>query len=114
MIGSAGVGPSKASIAAVVLAGCVTAGALFVVTSWTSIYGYLGPLRAQEVAAPGFDAWTGVPHGRTYDCTPLDGTATRRVTTGVPDDLIGRRAVPLPVGFAVGGFIALVRRRLVR
>ena len=99
----------KSSIAVVALGGVVTAIALFGVTSQVEKYGYLGPLCAiRDVAHPGFDLWTGEPHGRVYDCAPIDGSATTRVTAAVPDELIGRRAVPLPVGFAVGAFIALV------
>lgn len=42
--------------------------------------------------------WTGEPHGRTYECTPLDGSATTLVTEKPPDELRARRAVPLPIG----------------
>jgi hypothetical protein len=94
-----------------VLSGVVTATALFVLTSQAPAYGYLGPLCAtRTVVHPGFDPWTGEPHGRTYECKPLDGSATTLVADKAPDELIARRAVPLPVGFHVGAFFALVWR----
>ena len=98
------------SIAVVVLGGVVTAITLFSVTSQAPTYGYLGPLCAQHVAGPGFDPWTGEPHGRIYDCTPIfdESAPTTRITGDVPAELADRRAVPLPVGFAIGSFIALV------
>jgi hypothetical protein len=97
------------SIAVVILCGVVTAIILFGVTSATPTYAYLGPLCAiREIAPPGFDPWTGVPHGRIFDCKPIDGSATTRVTGEPPDELIGRPVVPLPLGFALGAFITLV------
>jgi hypothetical protein len=99
----------RTSWAWVVFGGVVTATALFVLTSWTPEYTFLGPLCAtRTVVHPGFDLWTGQPHGRTYDCAPIDGSATTRITAPVPDDLIDRRAIPLPIGFALGAFIVLV------
>ena len=100
--------PWGKSIAVVVVGGVVTAIALFVLTSATPTYAYLGPLCAiREIAPPGFDPWTGEPHGRIFDCKPIDGSATTRVTGEPPDELIGRPVVPLPVGFALGAFITL-------
>jgi hypothetical protein len=97
------------SIAVVVLSGVVTATVLFVLTSHSPVYGYLGPLCAtRTVVHPGFDPWTGEPHGRTYECKSFDGSAITLVTDKAPDELIDRRAVPLPVGFVVGVFFALV------
>ena len=96
------------SISVVVLAGMVTAIALFVLTSVTEIHASFGSgVGKQVVAMPGFDPWTGEPHGRIFDCKPIDGSATTRITEEPPDDLIARRAVPLPVGFALGVVIAL-------
>ena len=93
------------SIAVVVLAGVVTALVLFGVTGGSATYSYLG--FCGPTVAPGFDPWTGEPHGGIFRCTRIDGPIT--IEPGeVPDDLIGRRAVPLPVGFALGAFIALV------
>jgi hypothetical protein len=102
------------SIAVVVLGGAVTAIALFGVTSQAPTYGYLGPLCAQHVAGPGFDPWTGEPHGRIFTMPVgswdgcLTGQAVRTIKGEVPAELIDRLAVPLPVGFALGAFIALI------
>jgi hypothetical protein len=100
------------SIALVALAGVVTATVLFVLTSGTRGYGFLGPLcAANEVAAPGFDPWTGEPHGRIFDCVDRFGeasSATTRITAEPPIELMDRQAVPLPAGFAIGAVIAVV------
>ena len=95
-------------IATLVLSGVITAIALFGVTGWTPTYGYLGPLcQTRTVIQPGFDAWTGEPHGRTFECADiLNGGAITLVEDEPPDDLIDRRAVPLPVGFALGVTVA--------
>jgi hypothetical protein len=74
------------------------------------------------VAGPGFDPWTGQPHGRiytAYDCLKVPADPHAVVTTvkvDVPDEFAGRQAIPLPIGFVIGGIItlsglALVRRR---
>ena len=98
------------SIAVVVLAGVVTAFVLYGVTSWTPYYAYLGTgVGVRHVSNPGFDPWTGEPHGRIVDYTPIDGSTTR-ITQEPEDDMIDRRAVPLPVGFALTVFIALIWR----
>ena len=99
--------------------------AAFMLTSTTPAYLYLGPLCAQDVAPPAFDPWTGRPHGRIYDVAdcladPTGAPANlERIVNPVPDELQGRRAVPLPAGFAVGSVItigtmaAMSRRRRV-
>ena len=92
------------SIAVVVLVGAVTALGLFGVTSGTTAHGYLG--FCGPTVDPGFDPWTGEPHGGIFRCTRIDGPTT--IEPGeVPDELIGRQAVPLPFGFALGVVIAL-------
>src|SRR5688572_26490212 len=57
----------------------------------------------------GFDAWTGLPHGSTieYRQTPFS-LARAPHTDDVPVELRDRRAIPLPVGFAVGVAVVLV------
>lgn len=98
------------SIAAIALGGTVSAAALFWATSSITIHGNLGPgVGMKLVADAAFDPWTGEPHGAVYDVdSNLDGTPDRRVASEPPSDMIGRRAVPLPVGFALGTFIVLV------
>ena len=95
------------SIAVIVLGGVLTAFALFVVTAGTPGYTYTGPLcQLRAIADPGFDPWTGQPHGRVFDCQPLDGSPITRISADPPSELIGRRVIPLPLGFGLGAFIA--------
>jgi len=97
------------SIAVVAFGGVLAAFALFIVTASTPKYTYTGPLcQLRTVADPGFDAWTGEAHGRIFDCQPLDGSPIRRINADPPAELLGRRAVPLPLGFGIGAFIAFV------
>jgi hypothetical protein len=92
-------------------------------------YFYLGPLCATaNVQLPGFDPWTGLPQGRIYVCnetyirddgTTVVGPPPRIVADPIQDELVGRRAIPLPIGFVVGALISaplvvgldLIRRR---
>ena len=81
------------------------------------------PTFCQATAQAGFDPWTGMPHGLTYHCPPLSGQSagttddTRPQTTFVepiPPEILGRHAIPIPLGFILGGGIVLlwpVRRR---
>ena len=106
----------------VVAGGAVLSVAAFLLTSTTPSYIYLGPACAQNVAGPAFDPWTGQPHGRIYDtwdcfaAAPGTLASLTRVVDPVPDEMLGRNAIPLPVGFAVGcvitvGAMAVLRRR---
>jgi hypothetical protein len=100
-------------VAAVVVSGVAAALGLFFVTSWgVPQYGYLGPLCAvRDIAQPGFNPWTGEPHGRIFECAQLfdeAGSPIKRVTSEAPIELVDRQAVPLPAGFAVGALIAVV------
>ena len=87
---------------------------LFVATSVTQPYTYLGPLCAQTVSDPGFDPWTGEPHGRIFTGRWAAGgcvtgqAALTTITAEPPTDMIGRRAIPVPAGFALGVAIALI------
>ena len=105
-----GIRRSVQAIALVLLGGVILSLALFWVTSLTPTYRYIGPLCAiRTVQYPGFDAWTGEPHGRTYDCTEIfDGSGVTRITAEVPAELAGRRAVPLPLGFAIGAITTML------
>lgn len=108
-----------------VLAGGVALSvAAFWLTSTTPTYEYLGGPCTDLVALPGFDPWTGRPHGLIYDdhggtCLSDQDFAWEsptRVVDPVPDEMLGRQAIPLPVGFAVGcvvtiGAMAVIGRR---
>jgi hypothetical protein len=93
-----------------VIAGGLFIGLLaFVITSQTQAYMYLGGPGIHVISKPGFDAWTGLPHGSTieYRQTPFS-LARAPHTDDVPVELRDRRAIPLPVGFAVGVAVVLV------
>jgi hypothetical protein len=97
--------PWKAASA--LLGACVIGVAAFWLTSSTATYTYLGPLCLTGIVRePGFDPWTGQPYGTIYLCTNdlpgLGDGSTREVTDGPPDDLVGRWAIPVPVGTALG------------
>ena len=75
------------------------------------------PTFCQATAQAGFDPWTGVPHGLTLHCPPDSGQAAgttddiRPQTTfveSIPPEIAGRRAVPVPLGFILGGRIVLL------
>jgi len=90
-----------------VLAGALIIGiASFWLTSSTPRYSYLGHVcMTGIVREPGFDPWTGEPYGMTYRCTNDLGIGipgTRDLTETPPDDIAGRRAIPIPAGFALG------------
>ena len=80
---------------------------LYTATSLTGPYNYLGKCQP-TVAKPGFDPWTGEPYGGILACTHIDGSAMTRRNAAVPDDMVGRRAIPVPAGFALGVAIALI------
>jgi hypothetical protein len=93
--------------------------AAYALTSITPSYVYLGAVCATNDAHPGFDPWTGEPHGRSFirDCKGNLGEVQAGpipIVTDTPAELVGRRAVPLPLGFALWialtlGWLALVR-----
>jgi hypothetical protein len=91
----------------------------FALTSQYPVRAVLGPAcRADEIRPNGFDPWTGEPQGDIYRCLSIssDSPPEHFVTDPVPEDLVGRRAIPLPVGVAFGALIAtpailLYRRR---
>ena len=99
-----------------VLAGGVALSvAAFWLTSTTPSYQYLGGPCTDLVALPGFDPWTGQPHGLISNdyggsCT-FDGDVTQanvtRVVDPAPDEMLGRQAIPLPVGFVVGCVVTI-------
>lgn len=91
----------------VVLAGALIIGiASFLLTSSTPSYSYLGSIcMTGIVREPGFDPWTGEPHGLTFRCTNdlgIGDVGTHDVTENPPDDIANRRAIPIPAGMALG------------
>lgn len=66
-------------------------------------------LDVVDVVGEGFDPWTGFPHGRSFTCDPAAFGGSRAATyvvSALPDDVVDRRAIPLPVGLAIGGLLA--------
>ena len=59
----------------------------------------------------GFDPWTGMAHGTTLHCPQLNVDGTQSSVTQyipMPPDLATRRAIPVPLGFAVGAGLVLI------
>lgn len=106
---------------AVVVGAFIIGIAGFWLTSDTPRYSYLGHLcMTGIVREPGFDPWTGDPHGLTFRCTNdlpgLGDGGTHDVTEAPPVDIAGRRAIPVPVGTALallflGGLAVYNERR---
>ena len=105
--------------ALVVIAGVGIGFTLFAVTSFHPNIGYLGPGGVVDDVKEGFDLWTGLPHGRSYRYDPesiAHGASELIQSAPPPADMQGRRAIPLPVGFAIGsgaaaGTLLLISRR---
>lgn len=99
----------------VLAGGAVLSAAAFWLTSTTPTYEWIGGPCTDHVAFPGFDPWTGQPHGFVYDdyggaCLSDPNFAWQnpaRVVDPVPDEMVGRQAIPLPVGFAVGSLVTI-------
>jgi hypothetical protein len=91
--------------------------AAFWATSFHDFYTFLGPLGVEEILQmPGYDPITGQPHGRIYirsDAFMDPEVVTREVVDEPPPDGM-KPAIPVPVGTAVGVFVALLVRRLDR
>ena len=60
-----------------------------------------------------FDPLTGEPKGWTYTANKKTG-GTYTVVGPVPADMVGRRAIPVPVGFALGAVPGLLLLLLAR
>ncbi|MGH2465858.1 MAG: hypothetical protein ACRDGI_10390 [Candidatus Limnocylindrales bacterium] len=64
----------------------------------------------------GFDPLTGTPHGASFNCpqlTGLGGQVSVPQNDPIPAGLIGRRAIPVPLGFLVGTGISIVSAALI-
>jgi hypothetical protein len=90
------------SAPAALLVGVFVAAVLYFATSVTAPHTYLGSPCWSEWVYPGFDAWTGEPHGLSFTTSDCGATEPRMVNIALPDDMVGRTAVPLPVGFVIG------------
>jgi hypothetical protein len=104
-------GGSIQRLAVIGAVGAVVGLGLFVATSWTGSYSYLGPLcRTETVDNPHVDPWTGGPRGGAFICdsSSLRPTLTTElrlpyvVRIGPPDDIADRRAIPIPLAFTIG------------
>jgi hypothetical protein len=99
-------------VAIAVLAGIALGWAAFLVTSMSGPLVYLGPIgRVETIRDPGFDPWTGRPHGDTYlldrSSRGVTGPAVL-VTDPVPEELADRWAIPLPIGIPLSGLVVFV------
>lgn len=98
--------PIRSASTLAVTALVVAAGVIVAVVAFRVTSGYAdvdpntsacGPLPVTEPA--GFDPLTGQPHGATY--VAICGGPRLAVHADLPADLIGRRAIPVPVTFLV-------------
>jgi len=54
-----------------------------------------------------FDLWTGRPVGLVLTCShPVGSEAPWDLRAPVPEDMVGRRAIPFPAGFLIGALLA--------
>jgi len=94
------------AVGCIMLAAVLGAGLLFLMTSGHELYTISGPVcHDRTLEAPGFDPWTGMPHGVRVTCPQLDRVPNEGT---LPPDLIGRQAIPVPVGGAVGAGVAVL------
>lgn len=99
------------AVLAIILIGLMSGMVLFAATGGARGYTYLGPLCAQNSEGPGFDLLTGEPYGRSFDLGGGTGPCAyeaKHITGDVPAELVGRRAIPFPVGFTLGAGAALL------
>jgi hypothetical protein len=97
------------ALLAIGLIGVSFASVSFALTSSYPQPAYLGPLcRTADVRPSGFDPWTGQPVGDVYRCEPVlpGDPPTHEVALPIPDDLVWRVAMPLPIGFVLGAGLA--------
>lgn len=97
------------ALLAIGLIGVSVASVSFALTSSYPQSMYLGPLcRTADVRPAGFDPWTGQPVGDVYRCDPVlaGDPPSHEVVLPIPEDLMWRVAMPLPIGFVLGAAIA--------
>ncbi len=106
-------------LALVVLAGSLVAVVAFNATSATlQRFGHSNPpCRGLVVVEAAYDPWTGLPHGTEFTCPVSASWPTGwHLQSTPPEEVAGTRAIPMPVGFALGcltaaGAIFLIDRR---
>jgi hypothetical protein len=100
---------SAKHLLAVIAIGLIAGYGAFALTAQAS-YSVLMPPECRLVVAPGFDLLTGLPHGMTIECAQLTGLGGQLpVAQVIPmtPDLASRRAIPVPLGSAIGAVLAL-------
>lgn len=98
--------PPAAAVGAILVAALLVGSLLFLVTSGQELYTFSGPVcQDRTLQEPGFDLWTGLPHGVIVTCPQVDGAPHEGP---LPPDLIGRHAIPVPVGGALGAGLAVL------
>lgn len=98
--------PPALAVGGILLAAVLAGGLLFLLTSGHEAYTISGPVcQDRTLREPGFDPWTGMPHGVTITCPQLDPVSHEGT---LPPDLVGRQAIPVPVGGAIGGGVAVL------
>lgn len=105
--------PTATVVAIVVTAGLTIGGLLFLLTAqhpadtWDT-----NVCRCSMTSdGPGFDPWTGQPHGILINVTDGDGAGQTFAGTP-PDDLVGRWAIPIPLGALAGAVFTLAALRI--
>jgi hypothetical protein len=99
--------PSRRRFALAIAVGLVVGCGAFFLTSMQPPFAYLG--FCNPGVAQGFDPWTGQPHGSTLVCDPnvlVPEPAT--INHPIPPALVGRQAIPVPLGFVIGAGAALL------
>ena len=112
-------------VVVIIGAGIVVAAILFAATSWRDPGapadfpdgipvtpadfpgGIPGSPRLTDVVLSGFDPWTGVPHGWTATVAGPLNLGDHVEHGPVPEDIRGRWAIPIPLGFALGAAAGL-------
>jgi hypothetical protein len=100
--------PSRRRLALAVVVGLGVGFGAFFLTSMQPAFGYLG--FCHPGVAQGFDPWTGQPHGSTLICdqNALVPNPQATINDPIPPALVGRQAIPVPLGFVVGAGVVLL------
>lgn len=95
------------SLAISAVVGLAVAAALFSLTSQVRLlYTHSTPVcqagESLQVDQPGFDPFSGEPHGRSFRC----GDNGTLMSSSPEPDLSSRRAIAVPIGFLLGAAAA--------